>query len=177
MYLSRQLNSLVWRCSANLYFIKEKENSSNDLCFFGNSRATNEYKISMPGELKPKESLPCTVTMNINNPQPGQEYKIIINAKDNNEIVSDSFEIIIKINKPKEEEDPKKQMEIQANKAFEEIKNQFPNHENLINKNDIINKLIENNINKDEIINDIKNQIKKIEEEEKNARVEQTYNE
>ena len=161
----------------NLYFIKEQENSSNDLCFFGNSKRTNEYELSMPGELNPKQSLPCTVTMNINNPQPGQEYKIIINAKDNNEIVSDSFEIIIKINKPKEEEDPKKQMEIQANKAFEEIKNQFPNHENLINKNDIINKLIENNINKDEIINDIKNQIKKIEEEEKNARVEQTYNE
>ena len=160
-----------------LYFIKEQENSSNDLCFLGNSKEKNECEISMQGELKPKDSLPCAVTMNINNPQAGQEYKIIINVKENNEIVSDSFEIIIKINKPKEEEDPRKQKEIQANKAFEEIKNQFPNHENLINKNDIINKLIENNINKDEIINDIKNQIKKIEEDEKNARVEQIYSE
>ena len=161
----------------NLCFIKEQENSSNDLRFFSNSKETNEYEISMQGELKPKDSLPCAITMNINNPQAGQEYKIIINVKENDEIVSDSFEIIIKINKPKEEEDPRKQKEIQANKAFEEIKNQFPNHENLINKNDIINKLIENNINKDEIINDIKNQIKKIEEDEKNARVEQLYSE
>ena len=161
----------------NLCFIKEQENSSNDLRFFSNSKETNEYEISMQGELKPKDSLPCAITMNINNPQAGQEYKIIINVKENDEIVSDSFEIIIKINKPKEEEDPRKQKEIQANKAFEEIKNQFPNHENLINKNDIINKLIENNINKNEIINDIKNQIKKIEEDEKNARVEQLYSE
>ena len=161
----------------NLCFIKEQENSSNDLRFFSNSKETNEYEISMQGELKPKDSLPCAITMNINNPQAGQEYKIIINVKENDEIVSDSFEIIIKINKPKEEEDPRKQKEIQANKAFEEIKNQFPNHENLINKNDIINKLIENNINKDEIINDIKHQIKKIEEDEKNARVEQIYSE
>ena len=161
----------------NLCFIKEQENSSNDLRFFSNSKETNEYEISMQGELKPKDSLPCAITMNINNPQAGQEYKIIINVKENDEIVSDSFEIIIKINKPKEEEDPRKQKEIQANKAFEEIKNQFPNHENLINKNDIINKLIENNINKEEIINDIKNQIKKIEEDEKNARVEQLYSE
>ena len=160
-----------------LYFIKEQENSSNDLCFLGNSKEKNECEISMQGEFNPKDSLPCAVTMNINNPQAGQEYKIIINVKENNEIVSDSFEIIIKINKPKEEEDPRKQKEIQANKAFEEIKNQFPNHENLINKNDIINKLIENNINKDEIINDIKHQIKKIEEDEKNARVEQIYRE
>ena len=161
----------------NLCFIKEQENSSNDLRFFSNSKETNEYEISMQGELKPKDSLPCAITMNINNPQAGQEYKIIINVKENNEIVSDSFEIKIKINKPKEEEDPRKQKEIQANKAFEEIKNQFPNHENLINKNDIINKLIENNINKNEIINDIKNQIKKIEEDEKKERVEQIYSE
>ena len=51
----------------------------------------------------------------------------------------------------------------QANQIYEEIKIQFPNHNNLINKDDIINKLIKNNLNKNEIINDINNKIKEIE--------------
>ena len=58
----------------------------------------------MPGEFEPNQSLPYTISMNINNPKPGQEYKAIIYAKENKDIISDPFEIIIKINKPKEEE-------------------------------------------------------------------------
>jgi hypothetical protein len=159
-----------------LYFIKEQENSSNDLCFFGNSRATNEYEISMPGELKPKQSFPCTVTMNINNPQAGQEYKIIIYAKENKKIiVSDPFEIIIKINNPKE--DPMKQKQMKASQIYEEIKDQFAAQadEDLINKEDIINRLLQNNLNKDEIVNDINNKIKEKEQRENNEKAERIF--
>ena len=160
----------------NLYFIKEQENSSNDLRFFGNSRATNEYEISMPGELKPKQSFPCTVTMNINNPQAGQEYKIIIYAKENKKIiVSDPFEIIIKINNPKE--DPMKQKQMKASQIYEEIKDQFAAQadEDLINKEDIINRLLQNNLNKDEIVNDINNKIKEKEQRENNEKAERIF--
>jgi hypothetical protein len=165
------------RSAHKLFFVKNKEKSSNDFCFFGNSKATDEYVLSMPGELKPNESLNFNISMNINNPKPGQEYKAIINAKENDEIISEPFEIIIKINKPKEEEDPMKQMQNKANQIYEEIKNQFPNHDNLINKDDIINKLINNNLNKNEIINDINNKIKEIQQKEKDSKADQIYGE
>ena len=83
----------------------------------------------MPGELKPNESLNCNISMTINNAQPGLKYNIILNAKENNEIISDPFEIIIKINKP--QEDQMKQKQIQANQIYDEIKSQFLNHEDI----------------------------------------------
>ena len=155
-----------------LFFIKNKEKSSNDFCFFGNSKATDEYELSMPGELKPNESLNCNISMNIINPQPEKEYKAIIYAKENNEIISEPFEIIIKT-----KEDSMKQKQIQANQIFEEIKNKFAAHKDLTNKNDIINKLIQNNLNKDEIINEINNAIKEKEQKEINSKAEKVYNE
>ena len=108
-----------------LFFVKQQEKSSNDFCFFGNSKETDEYELSMDGELKPNKSLNCNISVTINNPQPEKEYKAIIYAKENNEIISEPFEIIIKINKPKE--DPIEQKQTQANKIYEEIKNQFQN--------------------------------------------------
>ena len=160
-----------------LFFIKDQKESSNDFCFFGNSKVTDEYELTMPGELEPNGSLNCTISMNINYPKPGQEYKAIIKAKENDEIISEPFEIVIKINKPKEEVDPMKQMQNKANQIYEEIKNQFPNHDNLINKDDIINKLINNNLNKNEIINDINNKIKEIQQKENDSKAEQIYSE
>ena len=158
-----------------LFFVKDQEKSSNDFCFFGNSKATNEYELTMPGELEQKNSINYSISMNINNPQPGKEYKAIIFAKENNEIISDPFEIIIKINKPKE--DPIEQKQIQANQIYEEIKDQFPNHNSLINKDEIINKLISNNLNKNEIINDINNKINEMQQKEDEEKAEQIYDE
>ena len=158
-----------------LFFVKDQEKSSNDFCFFGNSKATNEYELTMPGELEQKNSINYSISMNINNPQPGKEYKAIIYAKENNEIISDPFEIIIKINKPKE--DPIEQKQIQANQIYEEIKDQFPNHNSLINKDEIINKLISNNLNKNEIINDINNKINEMQQKEDEEKAEQIYDE
>jgi len=155
-----------------LFFIKNKEKSSNDFCFFGNSKANDEYELSMPGELKPNESLNCNISMNIINPQPEKEYKAIIYAKENNEIISEPFEIIIKT-----KEDSMKQKQIQANQIFEEIKNKFAAHKDLTNKKNIINKLIQNNLNKDEIINEIKNAIKEKKQKEINSKAERLYNE
>ena len=157
-----------------LFFVKDQEKSSNDFCFFGNSKATDEYELSMDGELKPNESLNCNISVTINNPQPEKEYKAIIYSKENNEIISEPFEIIIKINKPKE--DPIEQKQIQA-KIYEEIKNQFLEHEDLVNKNEIINKLIQNDLNKDAIINEINNAIKEKEQKEINSKAEKVYNE
>ena len=156
------------------YFVKDEEKSSGDLFFFGNSKETNEYQPTNEGELAPKKSLNSSTTIKINNPQPGQEYKMIIYVKIDDKIVSDPFEIIVKI---KQAEDPMKQIEMKANALFEEIKNRFPNHQNLINQGEIINKLINNNLNKDEIVNDINIKIKEQEKEEINRKAENLYNE
>ena len=156
------------------YFVKDEEKSSGDLFFFGNSKETNEYQPTNEGELAPKKSLNSSTTIKINNPQPGQEYKMIIYVKIDDKIVSDPFEIIVKI---KQAEDPMKQINMKANALFEEIKNQFPNHQNLINQGEIINKLINNNLNKDEIVNDINIKIKEQEKEEINRKAENLYNE
>ena len=158
-----------------LFFVKQQEKSSNDFCFFGNSKATDEYELSMDGELKPNKSLNCNISVTINNPQPEKEYKAIIYSKENNEIISEPFEIIIKINKPKE--DPIEQKQIQANQIYEEIKEQFPNHNSLINKDEIINKLIGNNLNRYEIINDINNKINEMQQKEDEEKAEQIYDE
>ena len=158
-----------------LFFVKDQEKSSNDFCFFGNSKATDEYELSMDGELKPNESLNCNISVTINNPQPEKEYKAIIYSKENNEIISEPFEIIIKINKQKE--DPIEQKQIQANQIYEEIKEQFPNHNSLINKDEIINKLIGNNLNRYEIINDINNKINETQQKEDEEKAEQIYDE
>ena len=158
----------------NLSFIIEPEKSSKDLYFFGNSQQKNEYILSMNGELEPRNSLNCSVSMCINNPKPGKEYKIIIYVKEKGEKnnISDPFEIMVRI---KQAEDPMIQIKNQANKIYEDIKNQFPNHQNLINQEEIINKLIQNNLNKNEIINEIKHKIKEIKENEENSRAEQMY--
>jgi hypothetical protein len=70
-----------------------------------------------------------------------------------------------------------KQKQIKANQIYEEIKNQFAAHEDLVNKDNIINKLMNNNLNKDEIINDINKAIKEKEQKEINEKAEKVYNE
>jgi hypothetical protein len=83
------------------------------------------------------------------------------------------LELIIRIKKV---EDPMIQKKNKANEIFEEIKNQFPNHQNLINQGEIINKLVNNNLNKDEIVNDINNKIEEQQKEEINKKAENIYN-
>ena len=133
-----------------LKFIKDTQNSSDEINFFGNSKNTNELELTMDGELHPNKSQNTPISLNIKNAQPEQTYKMIIyvREKDKNKNISEPFEINIKINKA---EDPNQQRIIIANQIYEEIKNEYPNHENLINKNEIINKLLNNNLNKDEI--------------------------
>ena len=137
-----------------LFFIKNKEKSSNDFSFFGNSKLNDEYELEMPGELKPNESLNCNISMNIINPQPEKEYKAIIYAKENNEIISDSFEIIIKINKPKEK--TLKQKQILANNK--EKKKEKGKKEIISKEEKVYNELNMDNVNLDkkEVLNYIK---------------------
>ena len=125
-----------------LFFIINKEKSSNNFCFLCNSKATDEYEIAMPGELKPNESLNCNISVAINNPKPGKEYKVIIYAKENDEIISEPFEIIIKINKLKVEQI--------AMEIFEELEDAY-NLTSMKEKEEIIEKIKELKCDRDKI--------------------------
>lgn len=162
------------RIAKSLYFVIDKEKSSNELCFYGNLKETNKYDISLQNEFGPKKDNPCSLSLSINNPQPDKEYKMIIYVEEKGKKVSDDLQIVIKIKKA---EDPMQQKKKQANEIFNEIKNQFPNNEDLINKENIINALIKNNLNKDEIINDIKNKIYEKEQLIINEKAEIIFNE
>ena len=85
---------------------------------------------------------------------------IYVRERGQNKNISEALEINIKINRDLEQERMNK-----VNKIYEEIKNDFPKNEQLINKKEIINKLINNNFNKDLIKNEIKNKIAKIDKE------------
>ena len=159
-----------------LKFIKDTQNSSDEINFFGNSKNTDELELTMDGELHPNNSQNTPISLNIKNAQPEQTYKMIIyvREKDKNKNISEPFEINIKINKA---EDPNQQRIIIANQIYEEIKNEYPNYEHLINKNEIINKLLNNNLNKDEIKNEINSKIQENDQKQNKNKAEEIYKE
>ena len=94
------------RIAKSLYFVIDKEKSSNELCFYGNLKETNKYDISLQNEFGPKKDNPCSLSLSINNPQPDKEYKMIIYVEEKGKKVSDDLQIVIKIKKA---EDPMQQ--------------------------------------------------------------------
>ena len=154
----------------NLFLLKDNINSSKDINFYSNSKAAHDFNLTLNKELKPNDAYDATVNLNIENPKPENIYKMVFNIREKGEEknLSEPFEINIKINRDLEQERKDK-----ANKIYEEIKNDYPQYEQLINKNDIINKLLNNNFNKEEIKNDINKKIEKI----KNEKAEKLYNE
>ena len=160
----------------HLKFIKDIQNSSDDIYFFGNSKNIDELELTMDGELQPNNEQNTAITLNIKNGQPDQIYKMIIYVREKNKDknISEPFELNIKLNKV---EDPNQQRINIANKIYEEILNEYPNHEKLINKNEIINKLLNNNLDKDEIKNEINIKIKQNEANQNQNKAEEIYKE
>ena len=160
----------------HLKFIKDIQNSSDEIYFFGNSKNIDELELTMDGELQPNNEQNTAITLNIKNGQPDQIYKMIIYVREKNKDknISEPFELNIKINKA---EDPNQQRINIANKIYEEILNEYPNHEKLINKNAIINKLLNNNLDKDEIKNEINIKIKQNEANQNQNKAEEIYDE
>ena len=91
---------------------------------------------------------------------------IYVKEKKDDEELSDPLEIIIKINKI---EDPNEQRKKQANQIYEEIKKELLEYQDLMNKDEIINKLLNNNLNKEEIKNYIISKRKKVPTDDEKA--------
>ena len=153
----------------NLCFFKDKANSSKDFGFF-NDKNFEFHELTLAGEFEPEESMKFNISLRIDNARPNQIYKMVIYVREKNsrKNLSDPFEICIRIIN---NDDPIQQRQNIANKIYEEIRNEFKDYDYLLNKNEIINQLLENNLNKEEIKKSINDKIKQIQknkiEEEK----------
>jgi len=76
-------------------------------------------------------------------------------------------------------EDPLQQRQKRPEEIYEELKNEFHDYDNLLDKKDIINKLLENELNKEEIKTSLNDKIKQIQiqEKENNEKAELVYKE
>ena len=156
----------------NLILVLDENNSSNDVYFFSNSSNVRVSEITN-FDFGPKETIKPNISLKINSPKPGQTYKVIIfvREKNNDENLSEPLEIIIKV----KGEDPALQRQKLANTIYEEIKSEFHGYEKFVNKNEIINQLLNNDLNKEEITNSLKLKIKQEEEKQNNEKVEQIF--
>ena len=146
----------------NLCFFKDKANSSKDFGFF-NDKNFEFHELTLAGEFEPEESMKFNISLRIDNARPNQIYKMVIYVREKNsrKNLSEPFEICIRIIN---NDDPIQQRQNIANKIYEEIRNEFKDYEYLLNKNEIINQLLENNLNKEEIKKSINDKIKQIQE-------------
>ena len=153
----------------NLCFYKDKANSSKDFGFF-NDKNFEFHELTLAGEFEPEESMNFNISLRIDNARSNQIYKMVIYVREKNsrKNLSDPFEICIRIIN---NDDPIQQRQNIVNKIYEEIRNEFKDYDYLLNKNEIINQLLENNLNKEEIKKSINDKIKQIQknkiEEEK----------
>ena len=164
----------------HLILVRDDDNSSDDIFIFGNSANPKELELTMPGAFDINDSQKFNISLKINYPKPNQTYKMVlyVREKNNDNNLSEPLEIIIKIKQ--NEEDPMKQKKQQATQIYEELKNEFHDYNNLLEKNNIINQLLNNNFNKEEIKNSLNLKIEKIKQEEKEkenkAKIEEILN-
>ena len=159
----------------NLCFIIDENNSSNEIRFFGNSKYDKKHDFTMNGEFKKNDIQNTTISLNIKNPQPEKTYTLIlyIREKGKEENLSKPLTILVKINKF---EDSIQKKQIIVKQIYEELIKEFPNYNNLINKEEILNRVINNSFNIEEYKKSINEQIKKIEKKQIDEKAEQIYN-
>ena len=160
----------------NLCFVKDRENSSEEINFWSTNKNNYIHELTMAGQFQPNDTGNFSISLGIDNPKPNQIYKIVIyvREKKSNKNLSEAFEINVEI---KQDEDPMKQIQKKAEEIYEELIEEFHDYEKLINKNDIINQLLKNDLNKEEIKKSLNAKIQKIKEELDNERAEQTFKE
>ena len=159
----------------NLCYVIDEVNSDKDIKFFGNDRQINMTEITMNGDFEHNDELKSSITLTIKNPEVDKEYKLIIQVKEKNKnkILSHPLEIYIKL---KQYEDPIQQKQNKAILIYEELRKGYPGNEDLINKDEIIDKYMNDTFNKDEFKKSIDEKIKEKEEKQNEERAESIYN-
>ena len=160
----------------NLCFVKDEENSSEEINFFGHNKHTDIFELTMAGEFEPNSNANFNITVAINNPKPEQIYKMVIyvREKSSNKNLSEPLEINVKT---KQAEDPIQQRQKRAEAIYEDLKNEFHDYENLVDKNEIIEQLLENDLDKEAIKKSLNAKIQEIKEKQNNEKSEQIFKE
>ena len=130
----------------------------------------------MAGEFEPNSNANFNISVVINNPKPEQIYKMVIyvREKSSNKNLSEPLEINVKT---KQAEDPIQQKQKRAEAIYEDLKNEFHDYENLVDKNEIINQLLENDLDKEAIKKSLNAKIQEIKEKQNNEKSEQIFKE
>ena len=157
----------------NLVLYKDNDNSSKDINFQTNNNNINYCDLTVPGEFQHFE---FSTTLKIDYPKQGNTYEMIIYVREKGKLynISDPLKIIVNVNKG---EDPIKQKEKKANQIYEELKDEFQENINLIERDEIIAQLMKNNLNKEEIKNNLNTKIKEIEDNKIEQKIEEIYKE
>jgi hypothetical protein len=160
----------------NLCFVKDEENSSEEINFFGHNKHTDIFELTMAGEFEPNSNANINITVAINNPKPEQIYKmfIYVREKSSNKNLSEPLEINVKT---KQAEDPIQQRQKRAEAIYEDLKNEFRDYENLVDKNEIIEQLLENDLDKEAIKKSLNAKIQEIKEKQNKEKSEQIFKE
>ena len=97
----------------NLYFIRDEDKSSQNF-IINQTKKINSHKLTSCGEdFIPGKVETHSITLKINNPEPGKQYKLYLNVREgeNGENISKPLEIICTVNEDEEEKIRRKEAE------------------------------------------------------------------
>ena len=135
----------------NLYFIRDEKQSSENFIIY-QTKKINVHKLDpYKDEFGAGRTETHSITLRINNPKPNKKYKLILYArqKENGENISKPLEIICTVNEDNNFDyqglDP-----IKVNDLANDLDDEF-NIFSIVNKEEVINKIIELRCDKEKI--------------------------
>ena len=138
------IENIGFKTYKTLYFIKDEHKSSKEIVFNSNYLKTSKsyFQLTLEGDFSHGKKGTYEFAIKIENPKPNQEYTLYLTVKEGEKGIrlSKPFKIIVKI-----KDDPKI---IEAEKLYEELNKQYPLSE-IFEKNEIINKIINEKFDKD----------------------------
>ena len=138
------IENIGFKTYKSLYFIKDEHKSSKEIVFNPNFLMTSKYnfRLTLDGDFSHGKRGSYQFVIKIENPKPNQEYTLylIVKEKEKGMRLSKPFKIIVKI-----KDDPKIK---EAEKLYDELNKQYPLDE-IFEKNEVINKIINEKFDKD----------------------------
>ena len=138
------IENIGFKTYKTLYFVKDEHKSSKEIVFNSNFIKTSKshFQLTPDGDFSHGKKGTYEFVIKIENPKANQEYTLYLAVKEGEKGIrlSKPFKIIVKI-----KDDPQIK---EAEKLYEELNKQYPLSE-IFEKNEIINKIINEKFNKD----------------------------
>ena len=141
------IENIGYKTYKTLWFIKDENKSSKEIIFNPTYLKTKKsiFHLTLDGDFVHGKKESHAFVIKIENPKPNHEYALYLIVKEGEKgaRLSKPFKIIVKI-----KEDPQSKKEEEAEKLYEELNKQFSLNE-IFEKNEVINKIINEKFNKD----------------------------